>query len=150
LGDIEIPEINYENNANIGAFSFDQTYRINLNMEQYMRSKKTMVPIITLDSLATEESPALIKIDVEEFEINVLKGGEGFLERHNYPPIMFEAWDLEWFKEGKMELLNLINHLGYEISFNIKSEFVAQHPKNAMHIDFATDANGTINMARVK
>ncbi len=26
-GDIEIPEINYENNTNIGAFSLDKTYR---------------------------------------------------------------------------------------------------------------------------
>ena len=149
-GDIEMPEINYEENINIGAFSLDKSYRENLNIERFMENKKTSVPILKLDSLKLEESPALIKIDVEGFELNVLKGSENFLEKHSYPAIMFEAWDLEWFQNDKEKLLKFIDYLGYEISLNIKSEFVAQHPNNSIRIDFSRSENGTINMIKVK
>lgn len=149
-GEIEIPEISYEKNANIGAFSLDKTYREHLNMEQYMLGKKSLVPIIRLDSMKLEQAPALIKIDVEGFELNVLMGAEGFLEQHNYPPILFEAWELEWFKEDKIKLLNFVTYLGYEISLNIRQEFVAQHPRNAMHIKFNPAEDGAINMIREK
>ena len=147
-GEIEIPEINYENNTNIGAFSFDKTYREHLNLEQYVLNKSSHVPIITLDSLKLSKSPELIKIDVEGFELNVLKGAEKFLEEHNYPPILFEAWELDWFEEGKRKLLSFFNYLGYEITLNIRQEFVAQHPKNAVHIQFNLLDNGAINMIK--
>jgi len=148
-GEIEMPEINYERNVNIGAFSLDKEYRQHLNMEQFMESKKTSVPIIKLDSLILPTQPALIKIDVEGFELNVLKGAEIFLEKFNYPPVMFEAWDLDWFKEDKAKLLKFLNYLGYEISLNIKSEFVAQHPRNANQIKFNYSDNGTIDMIKL-
>lgn len=121
-----------------------------MNIEQFMQSKKTSVPIIKLDSLNLETSPALIKIDAEGFELNVLKGGGKFLEKFNYPPIMFEAWDLEWFKSDKAKLLKFLDYLGYEISLNIKSEFLAQHPDSWIRVDFISEANGVINMNRVR
>lgn len=149
-GDIEIPEINYENNTNIGAFSLDKTYREYLNMERFMENDKALVPIIRLDSLELSNSPALIKIDVEGFQLNVLQGGESFLENHSYPPILFEAWDLEWFKDDKEKLLKFFDHLGYKISLNIKSEFVAQHPKNSVSVEFNQSENGLVNMMKIK
>lgn len=149
-GDIEMPEIDYQENINIGAFSLDREYRESLNIERFMKNNKTTVPILKLDSLKVADSPALIKIDVEGFELNVLKGAESFFETHNYPPIMFEAWDLEWFKTDKEKLLKFINYLGYEISLNIKSEFVAQHPSNSVRVDFLKSEDGTINMVRAK
>lgn len=147
-GDIEMPEINYENNVNIGAFSLEKTYREHLNMEQFMKSKTTSVPIIKLDSLSVPTAPSLIKIDVEGFELNVLKGAENFLEEFSYPPVIFEAWDLDWFKDDKLKLLKFLNYLGYEISMNIKSEFIAQHPDSLTKVNFSTDRNGVINMNR--
>ncbi len=147
-GEIEIPEVNYEENSNIGAFSLDKNYREHLDMEQYMTNKLTQVPIVTLDSISVDKSPELIKIDVEGFELNILKGGEGFLEKHNYPPILFEAWDLAWFEEGKRKLLNFLTYLGYEISLNIRQEYVAQHPKNACRVKFNLTDSGSIDMVR--
>jgi len=149
-GDIEMPEINYEHNSNIGAFSLDKTFRENLNIERFMGNDKTLVPIIKLNSLKLLNSPALIKIDVEGFELNVLQGGESFLENHNYPPILFEAWDLEWFKNDKEKLLKFFEYLGYKISLNIKSEFVAQHPNSSVRVDFLHSEIGSINMVKVK
>ena len=149
-GNIEMPEINYENNVNIGAFSLDKAYREHLNMEQFMKNETTSVPIIKLDSLNVPTAPSLIKIDVEGFELNVLKGAENFLEEYRYPPVIFEAWNLDWFMDNKVKLLNFVNYLGYEISMNIKSEIIAQHPESLTKVNFSTDGNGTIIMNRVR
>lgn len=80
----------------------------------------------------------------------MLQGGESFLENHSYPPILFEAWDLEWFKDDKEKLLKFFDHLGYKISLNIKSEFVAQHPKNSVSVEFNQSENGLVNMMKIK
>jgi FkbM family methyltransferase len=147
-GEIEMPDINYEDNSNIGAFSFHKDYREQLNIEQYMRISKYNVPIVTLDSTPLTKSPDLIKIDVEGFELSVLKGGANFLEKHIYPPILFEAWDLKWFEEGKRCLLDYLSYLGYEISLNIRQEFVAQHPSNKVCVRFQILDGGGINMVK--
>jgi FkbM family methyltransferase len=147
-GEIEIPEINYHENNNIGAFSFEKKYRNYLDQEKYMMKSKSHVPIITLNNFLMYKAPSLIKIDVEGYELNVLKGSDKFLENNNYPPIIFEAWDMVWFENGKQELLNYINYLGYEISLNIRQEFVAQHPKNSVHLKFEKLSNGILNIIK--
>jgi hypothetical protein len=40
------------------------------------------------------------------------------------------------------------DYLGYEISMNKKSEFIAQHPDSLTKVNFSTDGNGMINMNR--
>lgn len=148
--EIEIPEIDYNKNHNIGAFSLDKSLRKTLKMEQYMKNKTNTVPMITLNSFSTPKSPALIKIDVEGYELNTLKGAINFLEQNQYPPILFEAWSNDWFKEEKVELLNYIKYLGYSISLNIKDEYVAQHPSNPVYIQFSQENNNSIAMKRIK
>jgi FkbM family methyltransferase len=85
-GEIEMPEIDYENNANIGAFSIEKKYREFQGVEGSMKKFNTKVPLINLDSFDIEKSPALIKIDVEGYEANVLKGMKKIL---NYKPTIF-------------------------------------------------------------
>ena len=50
----------------------------------------------------------LIKIDVEGMEEKVLRGGLGTIIRNNYPPILFECWDVG---------THLIDENGHLISF---------------------------------
>ena len=59
-----------------------------------------------------------IKVDVEGMEYKVLKGGLGTIIRNNYPPILFELWDIGKFgmtKENHDLLQKLLEDLGYEI-----------------------------------
>ena len=59
-----------------------------------------------------------IKIDVEGYEYKVLKGGINTIINNNYPPILFELWDIDnknMTQEKHDELKNFIENLGYEI-----------------------------------
>ena len=46
-----------------------------------------------------------MKLDVEGWEINVLKGAQRTLKASGYPPFIFEAWPDAWFAEKKAQLL---------------------------------------------
>lgn len=149
-GVVEMPEINYEVSQNVGAFSFEKQYRELHGIENSILETMTKVPIITLDNFEVEKAPVLIKIDVEGFELNVLKGGAGFLEHHKYPPILFEAWSFDWFKEGRGALLGFLEKLGYKITSFNTSDYVAQHPSNSVSVTFTMQENGSIAVNRLK
>lgn len=68
-----------------------------------------------LDDFDFDLPIGLIKIDVEGYELNVIKGAIKTLTKHNNPPILFEAWDTEWYKEKREELFNYIKSINYEI-----------------------------------
>lgn len=149
-GYVDIPEIDYETNNNIGAFSLDKRYRELHGIESSMKKASKKVPLIKLDDFEVDRHPALIKIDVEGFELSVLLGGSDFLDRHNYPPLLFESWDFDSFRECKEQLLAYISELGYLITNFGTSDYVAQHPKNSREISFQSSSNGMINVSRVR
>lgn len=75
------------------------------------------IPIKLLDSFTTE-NVGLIKIDIEGYEENALRGGIGTIIRNNYPPILFECWDVGRFgmtQEKHHRLFNFLFSLGYVI-----------------------------------
>lgn len=150
IGEIEIPDVNFEKNVNVGAFSLNKEYRRIQGIETAMLTSNSIVPIVTLDSVGLEHSPAVIKIDVEGYEINVLRGAVSFLEQHNFPPLLFEAWPFDWFKEGKEELLNFVSSLGYRVDAISVSDFLAQHPRNQVQIEFVQRPNGNVDLVRLR
>ncbi len=73
------------------------------------------VPLVTLDALLTDQSPTLLKIDVEGFEKYVLLGADSLLERTDF--VYFEAWD-EHFKKYKYpfsDIFDLLSEKGFRI-----------------------------------
>lgn len=60
----------------------------------------------------------LIKVDVEGMEEKVLRGGLGTIIRNNYPPILFEIFDVGIFgttQEKYDSLKHFLENLGYTI-----------------------------------
>ena len=75
----------------------------------------------TLDSFNIE-NVGFIKIDVEGFEEKVIRGGLLTIIKSNYPPILFECWQVgynticgQMTQEKHDSLYNLLKTLGYEI-----------------------------------
>lgn len=71
----------------------------------------------TLDSFNIT-NVGLIKTDTEGFDYFVLKGGINTIIDNDYPPILFECWDVghcEQTQEDHDRLFNFLTSLGYEI-----------------------------------
>ena len=63
-------------------------------------------------------SIGLIKVDVEGMEEKVLRGGVGTIIRNNYPPILFECWDVDDkgpTNDKSESLFKFLSSLGYNI-----------------------------------
>lgn len=149
-GSIDIPNIDYGLSQNIGGFSLDESIRekfsaVSINAKQ----NHEKVKMSTLDLLTLPRAVDLIKIDVEGFELRVLKGGTNLIETSNFPPLILEAWNLDWYRSQKTELMSFLKKLGYEY-FEIESEVIAQHPNFHKHIDFVLQHDGSIQMVRSK
>lgn len=144
-----VPEVDYSTNKNIGAFSVDSTYNEMRGLNESLSNSCLKVHGFMLDNLQVNKCPALIKIDVEGHELSVLNGGRKFLEQHNYPPILFEAWAESWFAAGKNDLMQFFDQMGYVVSSFNTTDFVAQHPRNPVSVEFKVE-DGIIWMNRVK
>jgi FkbM family methyltransferase len=148
-GALELPSIDYEKSANTGGFSIDAGIRsrqdcVSINVAK----REPKVPMLRLDSLMLPKAPCLIKIDVEGLELQVLQGGADFLARHNYPPLLLEAWTGEWFAADRQKLCDYIEALGYR-TFAIGDELIAQHPSHPRQIFFAQNGDG-LQIGRVR
>lgn len=80
------------------------------------------VPVYKLDDMRefhTDEKISAIKIDVENFEYHVLKGGERILRKHR-PVIYCELWD----NEKKYLTIDYLKELGYKVKIYEKNKLV--------------------------
>lgn len=76
-----------------------------------------VVPKTTLDSFNIR-NVGLIKVDTEGFDYFVLKGGVHTIIENNYPPILFENWNIGLFgqtKEAHDRLFDFLGSIGYTI-----------------------------------
>jgi len=149
-GSVMIPSIDYSKSKNIGAFTLDQQgVAKNEAIAVKAGDRANTVPIARLDSLTFPKPPTLIKIDVEGLELQVLKGAVNYLEEHHFPPLLLEAWDEDWFKDRRVELLDYLTTIGYEY-FAIRAEIVAQHPRFPRQVEFVGDHTSGVQMIRLR
>ena len=145
-GMVEIPENNYWKSRNIAGFSIIKEFRERNEVEVSMHEKTQAVPICKLDDEFFSKDVDLIKIDVEGFELKVLRGATGLLKLNNYPPILFEAWGMEWYATSKKELLEFVKNLGYQVTNIARDDYLAQHPKNKIKVNLSHGQEGVIHL----
>lgn len=93
--------------------------------EQILQEEK--IEIITLDSMNLNKI-SFIKMDVEQNELEVLKGSKETLKRSNYPPIVFECNEANLELNSQHELfIFLARDLDYLITpiTGVKNMFLA-------------------------
>ena len=89
-----------------------------------------IVTMKTLDSYKIKNID-FIKIDVEGYELEVIKGASMTLIDNNFPPFIFEAWSDEWYFKDKDLLLSYVKDLGYKvypISGSANMYLASDHP----------------------
>jgi len=123
-GFIEIPIVSdYSRVANVGGYSVDEFALKNARIdfpEKLLKPNETeKMAMRSIDSMSELPPAGLIKIDVEGCELEVLQGAVNYLKRSEYPPIFFESWEYEWYKEKKETLFRFLNSIGYK---NISSQ----------------------------
>jgi FkbM family methyltransferase len=85
----------------------------------------------TLDSFELT-NVGFLKLDVEGYEVNLLRGATRTLESSDWPPFLFESWG--WDSELRRTLFEFVEFLGYRIVPMVQSleafiaERVAQSP----------------------
>ena len=94
--------------------------------------------------------PSLIKIDVEGHELEVLQGAVSYIKKSGFPPIFFEAWEYDWYREKKDKLFRFLISLGYK---NITSpfsdnNFLAQN-KDSTNVFLTFETNSATGLMKV-
>lgn len=87
---------------------------------------------------------SLIKIDTEGLELSILQNGQSFLENHRFPPILFEAWNANYYQEHKNALMDFLRGLKYEILQVGEMDYVAQHPLNDRYLALIDTQDGSL------
>jgi FkbM family methyltransferase len=77
------------------------------------------IPISKLDTIFKEEPILGIKLDVENFEFEVLKGAESILRKQK-PVIYSELWD----NENRKNCFDFLRGLGYKSYYNLQGKLV--------------------------
>ena len=98
------------------------------------------VPIKALDDLVGDIHIALIKVDVEGMEQEVLTSASRVL-RNDCPALIFEAWNLEQFDGHNQALFSFVKDMGFTI-WRFNNNCVALHEKDqrlAKKLDFLVD-----------
>ena len=104
-------------NVQYNGFHTNYTDFIKNGEYNYLLNDSINIQSTILDSYNLNDI-GFIKIDVEGMEEKVLRGGLGTIIRNNYPPILFELWDVGYYgmtKEKHDSLQNFLESFGYEI-----------------------------------
>jgi FkbM family methyltransferase len=147
---IEIPKIDYHKCWNIGGYSIDEV-AINAPRTDFQNNilePGEIAEFVTIDGLSDLPKSCLIKIDVEGHELEVISGALEHLKKSGYPPIIFESWNFDWYKNKSADLLKFLRSIGYEnISPDIGFQnYVAQHNKTDYKIFKIEKVGNIINI----
>jgi FkbM family methyltransferase len=103
------------------------------SIDTFNEGTKYKVDVVTLDSVFENSTckPAAIKLDVENFEYFVLKGGEKLITQ-NHPIIYTELWD----NENRSKCMDILTSWGYKTLVVVNGELVKWDKEVHSHQNF--------------
>ena len=102
-------------------------------IDTFNEGTKYKVEVVTLDSVFENSTckPTAIKLDVENFEYFVLKGGESLITQ-NHPIIYTELWD----NENRSKCMDILTNWGYKTFVVVDGELVKWDKQIHAHQNF--------------
>ena len=107
----ELPTLDHERSANHGSFSLDMKTNLMRNIPN--SGETDVFEFRTLDSFRFANI-RLIKISAPGMEYRVMHGAAETLANNGFPPVLFEAWSVDWYQEEKAKLIDFFASRGYE------------------------------------
>lgn len=158
-GDMPHPVIDYTKSFNFGGVSLANG--TDGDGKEFQVDKDIRIPIVTLDDFILQgrhktRRVKLIKADVEDMEINVLKGAQKIINRDR--PILYVENNRP---NSKQKLIDFILDLNYDLWWHLPFLFTKENyfnnPKNIFNrnycshnmLCFPKEASATINGPRV-
>lgn len=108
---VEYPALDFDRSANHGSFSFNSKFDSVRGISAY--NKVDVYEFRKLDELRLG-NVRLIKVTAPAMENQVFLGMYETLQLSDWPPVLFESWDLEWYKEERAKALDFFAARGYE------------------------------------
>jgi len=127
LIDAPILDVHYSNNH--GSYSFDA--KVNAFREIPNFDNNEVYEFRTLDSFRFA-NVKLIKISTPGMELKVLQSASKTLENNNSPPVLFESWTNDWYKEERIKVMDFFASRAYE-HYVILGEHVVAFKTKAQH-----------------
>lgn len=126
---IDAPCLDIERSSNHGSYSFDQ--EINRKRNIFGSNATEVYEFRTLDSFRFA-NVKLVKISTPGMENRVLGGMVETLINNNFPPVLFESWNMEWYKDEKAKALDFFASKAYE-HYVMLGEHVLAFKTKAQH-----------------
>tara|TARA_R110002050_G_scaffold162939_1_gene292845 strand:- start:7157 stop:7885 length:729 start_codon:yes stop_codon:yes gene_type:complete len=103
------------------------------SIDTFNEGTKYTVDVVTLDTILEQATcqPKAIKLDVENFEFFVLKGGEKLITQ-NHPIIYTELWD----NENRYKCMDLLTQWGYKTYVVVNNKLVHWDAEIHTHQNF--------------
>lgn len=108
---VEFPALDFDRSANHGSFSFNSKFDTTRGISHC--NKKDVYEFRKIDDLHFA-NVRLVKITTPAMEFEVLMGMYETLAASNWPPVIFESWNLEWYKEERAKVMDFFAARGYE------------------------------------
>lgn len=140
---VDAPVLDVHSSSNHGSYSFD----IKTNVARGMPNSGTneVYEFRTLDSFRFA-NVKLLKVSAPGMEFRVLQGAAETLAQSNWPPVLFEAWSMDWYKEERAKVLDFFASRGYE-HYVMLGEHIMAFKTKAQH-DYAISSAPVAEIAK--
>lgn len=108
---LRAPALDFDRSANHGAYSFNKKYDSYRGIVH--TNKEDIYEVRTLDSFRFADV-RLVKVTTPAMESDVFAGMYETLELSNWPPVLFESWTTDWYKEDRAKAMDFFAARGYE------------------------------------
>jgi FkbM family methyltransferase len=118
------PEVDIRKSHNHESLSFNEKINELRGMPSSKELTETIYEMKTLNEFDFREIK-LVKITTCGMEFDVINGGDIMLKQNDYPPVVFEYWQFDWYKDYEELVVKKLIEIGYEYFHDLGTHKIA-------------------------